>query len=68
MPIAGYAEISHGVILLRALVGRPDGSELVQGVISGKPDDAEELGRVLADDLLSRGAAEILAEVYNGDA
>lgn len=65
VPIAGYSEISHGVILLRALVGRPDGSELVQGVISGKPEDADELGRVLADDLLSRGAREILAEVYN---
>jgi len=64
VPIAGYAELSHGVILLRALVGRPDGGELVQGVISGKPEDAEELGQVLADDLLARGAREILAEVY----
>jgi hydroxymethylbilane synthase len=64
VPIAGYAEIGHGVIVLRALVGRPDGSELVQGVISGKPEDAAELGRVLADDLLARGAREILADVY----
>lgn len=64
VPIAGYSEISHGVIVLRALVGRPDGSALVQGVISGRPEDAEELGRVLADDLLSRGAREILADVY----
>ncbi len=68
VPIAGYAEISHGVILLRALVGQPDGSELVQGVISGKPEDAEELGRVLAEDLLSRGAREILEQVYNSQA
>jgi len=64
VPIAGYAEIGHGVIVLRALVGRPDGSELVQGVISGKPEDAAELGWVLADDLLARGAREILADVY----
>jgi len=64
VPIAGYSEISHGVILLRALVGRPDGTELVQGVISGRPEDAEELGRVLAADLLSRGAKQILDEVY----
>jgi hydroxymethylbilane synthase len=68
VPIAGYAEISHGVMVLRALVGRPDGSQLVQGVISGKPEDAEELGRVLADDLLSRGAREILADVYGDTA
>ena len=65
VPIAGYAEISHGVILLRALVGRPDGTELVQGVISGKPEDAEDLGRVLAEDLLSRGAREILQQIYD---
>ncbi len=64
VPIAGYAEISHGVIVLRALVGRPDGSRLIQGVISGRPQDAEELGRVLADDLLSRGAREVLDDVY----
>jgi len=66
VPIAGYSEISHGVMVLRALVGRPDGTELVQGVISGKPEDAEELGQVLADDLLSRGAKQILDEVYAG--
>jgi hydroxymethylbilane synthase len=68
VPIAGYAEISHGVILLRALVGRPDGGKLIQGVISGRPEDAEELGRVLAQDLLSRGAREILDEVYGNSA
>ena len=65
VPIAGYSEISHGVMVLRALVGRPDGTELVQGVISGKPEDADELGQVLADDLLSRGAKQILADVYS---
>ncbi len=64
VPIAGYAEISHGVIVLRALVGRPESGELVEGVISGRPADAEELGQVLADDLLARGAREILDDVY----
>ena len=64
VPIAGDSELSEGVIVVRALVGRPDGTELVQGVISGKPEDAEELGQVLADDLLSRGAKQILADVY----
>jgi len=64
VPIAGYSEISHGVIVLRALVGRPDGSEMVQGVISGRPEDAGELGQVLAEDLLSRGARQILDDVY----
>ncbi|MFA7386395.1 MAG: hydroxymethylbilane synthase [Thiohalobacteraceae bacterium] len=64
VPIAGYAELDHGVIVLRGLVGRPDGSELVQGVISGRPEDAEELGQVLAEDLLGRGAAAILDALF----
>lgn len=64
VPIGGYAELDYGVIVLRGLVGRPDGTKIVRGDISGKPEDAEELGVVLADDLLSRGAKEILDEVY----
>lgn len=64
VPIAGYAELSHGVIVLRGLVGQPDGSEIIQGVISGRPEDALELGAVLANDLLSRGAYEILQALF----
>lgn len=64
VPIGGYAELEQGVIVMRGLVGRPDGSEVVHGVISGRPEDAEELGEVLANDLLSRGAAEILEELF----
>lgn len=64
VPIAGYAELDHGVIVLRGLVGSPDGSQLIQGVISGRPEDAEELGQVLADDLLGRGAGAILDALY----
>ncbi len=64
VPIGGYAELDHGVIVLHGLVGRPDGTEVVHGSISGHPEAAEELGTVLAEDLLARGADEILAEVY----
>ncbi|HEB86683.1 MAG TPA: hydroxymethylbilane synthase [Gammaproteobacteria bacterium] len=64
VPIAGYAELGHGVILLRGLVGRVDGSEIIRGEIAGPPTDAAQLGEVLADDLLSRGADKILAELY----
>ena len=64
VPIGGYAELDHGVIVLHGLVGRPDGTEVVHGSISGYPEAAEELGTVLAEDLLARGADAILAEVY----
>lgn len=64
VPIAGYAELEHGVILLRGLVGQPDGSEIVRGNIAGPPADAGQLGEVLAEDLLSRGADRILEALY----
>jgi len=64
VPIAGYAELEHGVILLRGLVGRVDGSEIIRGEIAGPPEDASHLGQVLAEDLLARGADRVLAELY----
>ena len=64
VPIAGYAEIDHGVLLLRGLVGKPDGSVIIRSEIAGPPANAEELGTVLAEDLLARGAGQILASLY----
>jgi len=64
VPIAGYAELEHGVIVLHGLVGTPDGKTIIRGNISGYPENAEELGTVLADDLLGRGADVILSELY----
>ena len=66
VPIAGFAVIEHGILLLRGLVGEPDGSKIVQGEIAGPPENAEELGLVLAEDLLSRGADRILEALYAG--
>ncbi len=64
VPIGGHAVLEHGVMVVRGLVGRPDGTDIINAVISGRPEDAQELGSVLAEDLLSRGAGEILREVY----
>lgn len=64
VPIAGYAEIHNAVLTLRGLVGRPDGSEVVRGTISGGEKDAGKLGKALAEDLLERGARAILRDVY----
>lgn len=64
VPIAGYAELIDQQIWLRGLVGRIDGSEIVRGEIRGAYADAKQLGVMLAEDLLSRGADKILKEVY----
>ena len=66
-PVAGYSVIGSAGIELRGLVGRPDGSEIIRGDISGPAQEAAALGKQLADDLLSRGAGQILAELLAGD-
>ncbi|RUO38947.1 hydroxymethylbilane synthase [Pseudidiomarina aestuarii] len=64
VPIGAFAELEGDDIVLRGLVGRPDGSEIIEGDIRGHRDDAEALGTELAEFLLSRGAGKILQEVY----
>ncbi|MDN5821389.1 MAG: hydroxymethylbilane synthase [Brachybacterium sp.] len=79
-PVAAYAELERadgeatgGVLRLRALAIRTDGSHVVEGEarvaldlaedqLSGPGSVPAELGAELAADLLSRGAGEILAE------
>jgi hydroxymethylbilane synthase (EC 2.5.1.61) len=68
VPIGSYAELNNGELWLRALVGAPDGSEMVVGERRGPVEDAEKLGISLAEELLDNGAREILAQVYNGEA
>jgi len=65
VPIGGYAELDGDTLLIRGLVGRPDGSEMVRGEIAGRADEAVYLGTTLAEDLLARGAGDILKEVYD---
>lgn len=57
----------HSLLIMDGLVGSIDGKNLVRGHIEGRHEgheDNELLGTRLAEDLLSRGAKEILAEVY----
>lgn len=64
VPIGAYAELHGDQLHLRGLVGRPDGSEIVEGEIRGHRDHAEALGTELAEYLLARGAGKILTDVY----
>ncbi|MEN8107779.1 MAG: hydroxymethylbilane synthase [Pseudomonadota bacterium] len=65
-PVAGYAVLNGEQLELRGLVGWPDGSDIVRGEISGAAADAESLGRMLAEDLLARGARPILDALLAG--
>ncbi|HQU14516.1 MAG: hydroxymethylbilane synthase [Chromatiales bacterium 21-64-14] len=66
IPIAGYAELEGERLWLRGLVGRTDGRELVTGEVRGAAHAGEDLGRALAEDLLARGADEILRDLFAG--
>jgi len=64
VPIASYGRTEGDGIFLRGMVGRPDGSEIIRGSARGSTSDPEALGVGLAEQLLARGAKEILDEVY----
>jgi len=61
VPLGGYAQIADGILNLRGFVAEIDGSRIISGSVSGPCEDAERLGCQLADQLLARGAGEILA-------
>ncbi len=62
-PIAAHAELDGDRIHLRAMVGLPDGSRLVEGERRGERSEAEALGDDLGQEILARGGREILAEI-----
>ena len=64
VPIAAHGRTSGDEIVLDGLVGRPDGSRVIRGSRAGTVADPEALGVGLAEDLLNRGAREILDDVY----
>lgn len=65
VPVAGFAELElSGELVLKGLVGKPDGSKIIRREIKGLATDAEILGRKLAEELLSCGAERILQEFY----
>jgi hydroxymethylbilane synthase len=59
-PVGAYATVADGTLTLRAVVIAVDGACLVAGELPGSVDDAAALGRELALELLSRGAADLL--------
>ncbi len=73
VPIASFAELDGDQLHLRALVGEPDGSRIIDGEIRGHRNEGETLGTRLAEQLLSQGADAILQSLFeqhaaeNGD-
>lgn len=62
VPIAGHATLEGAEVLVRALVASLDGKRVIRGERRGPHADARQLGVSLAEELLSKGADEILRE------
>ncbi|CAN5340536.1 hydroxymethylbilane synthase [soil metagenome] len=62
-PIAAYAQIHQQTLEMVGLVGHPDGTIVVRSEIKGEINDAEQLGKQLAEELLAKGADKILQQL-----
>jgi hydroxymethylbilane synthase len=64
-PMAGHAVLERGSagprLVMTAVVASEDGRHVLRAEAAGAPEDAEHLGRGLAESLLARGAAEVTA-------
>ena len=65
-PIGGHATISGDHMVVRGLVGSPDGKEILRDQVEGAAADAVTLGRMLAAQLREKGADRILAQAASG--
>ncbi|MFA6468450.1 MAG: hydroxymethylbilane synthase [Bacteroidota bacterium] len=63
IPIGTFGRIEHGKFVMDAMVGSLDGKRIVSGSILGAKERAEELGTMLAVELMKKGAKEILDEI-----
>jgi len=64
VPMAGLARLESGRLTLWGLVAGVNGRNIVRGKMEGPMERGEEIGEGLAEELLGRGAREILDEVY----
>jgi hydroxymethylbilane synthase len=63
VPIAGHATINNNNLELNALVGQVDGKKIIKASITGSVSEAEALGRELGNELISKGAKQILDSI-----
>lgn len=63
IPLGAFGEIDNDVLKLRGFVASPDGKKMVSAALSGKPEDGEEMGKTMAQNLIAQGADKILAEI-----
>ena len=63
VPLGGHATLDGEQLTLHGLVAEPDGSRIIRGHIHGLRQDAAQLGQNLGEQLLERGALDILSRL-----
>lgn len=63
VPIAALGVLKKDRLQLTGLVADPDGRKCLRGRLEAEPEEAEDLGKSLAEELLDRGADEILSSI-----
>lgn len=64
VPIAGHAVLDRSQLTLEGLIASVDGRRYVRDTITGPLEEADRLGKALADRLLAAGGRPILQEIY----
>lgn len=64
IPVAALGRLEGDSLTVEALISDLEGRRLLQDRLAGPPEQAQALGRRLAETLLERGGGEILQEIY----
>jgi hydroxymethylbilane synthase len=62
VPAGFLGQVNGDTLLVRGVVGSPDGAARIKAEAEGPADDPESLGRRLAKELLEKGAGDLLKE------
>ena len=65
-PVACNAYEEDGEIIFRVMLGFPDGSRVMQEQMNAMVDEAEGLGKKMADLMIAEGALDLLEEAEEG--
>ncbi|AEH44749.1 porphobilinogen deaminase [Thermodesulfatator indicus DSM 15286] len=64
VPLAAFARLSGDNLTVEGLIADPSGETILKEELKGPKEEAQALGRKLAEILLGRGGRKILDEVY----
>jgi len=65
VPVAAYAQLKDDKLEVSGMVASLDGEKVLRAKLTGTRDEAASLGIALAEELLDRGAGEILEQLSN---